>query len=58
MNQEKQEEIKEPKIVLNGFNLKIKAGEKIAFVGKSGCGKSTLVSMLSKTRRNQRNRQH
>ena len=47
--EKEKEEIKEPKIVLNGFNLKIKAGEKIAFVGKSGCGKSTLVAMLSKS---------
>ncbi len=32
--------------VLNGFNLKIKAGEVVAIVGQNGCGKSTLVQLL------------
>ena len=32
--------------VLNGINLKIKAGEKIALVGASGGGKSTLAQTL------------
>ena len=32
--------------VLNGFNLKIKAGEVVAIVGPNGCGKSTLVQLL------------
>ena len=32
--------------VLNGINLKIKAGEKIAFVGENGSGKTTLIKLL------------
>jgi len=34
------------KAVLKNFNLKIKRGEKIAFVGSSGCGKSTIVKLI------------
>lgn len=34
------------KEVFSNLNLEIKAGEKIALVGKSGAGKSTLVSLL------------
>ena len=34
--------------VLNDLNLKIKAGEFVAFVGKSGCGKSTILSLISR----------
>ncbi|MDE6434797.1 MAG: ABC transporter ATP-binding protein/permease [Lachnospiraceae bacterium] len=36
----------EGKKVLNGINLMIKKGEKVAFVGESGSGKSTLVKLL------------
>lgn len=31
---------------LEGFNLDIKAGEKVAIIGKTGSGKSTLVHLL------------
>jgi subfamily B ATP-binding cassette protein MsbA len=34
------------KPVLKGFSLKIRKGEKIAFVGKSGGGKTTIVNLL------------
>ena len=33
--------------ILKHFSLKIKAGERIAFVGHSGCGKSTVLSLVS-----------
>lgn len=32
--------------ILDGINLKIKAGNKVAFVGRSGAGKTTLVKLL------------
>jgi ABC-type bacteriocin/lantibiotic exporter with double-glycine peptidase domain len=32
--------------ILENFNLKIRAGEYVAIVGKTGCGKSTLVRLL------------
>ena len=34
------------KTALNGFDLEIKAGEKVALVGRSGAGKSTITSLL------------
>lgn len=34
------------KTALNGFDLDIKAGEKVALVGRSGAGKSTITSLL------------
>ena len=34
--------------VLNGINLHIGEGERVAFVGRSGCGKSTLLSLISR----------
>ena len=35
-------------IILRGINLKIRKGEKIAFVGPSGCGKSTIFQLLQR----------
>lgn len=35
-----------PKWVLNDFNLSVKAGESVAFVGGSGTGKSTILNLL------------
>ena len=38
----------EDKPALNGISLKIKAGERVAFVGESGCGKTTIAKLLLK----------
>jgi subfamily B ATP-binding cassette protein MsbA len=32
--------------VLRGINLKVKAGERVAFVGGSGAGKTTLINLI------------
>lgn len=34
------------KPLLNGFNLNIRAGEKVGLIGRSGAGKSTIVNLL------------
>ncbi len=34
--------------VLRGFDLKVKAGQKIALVGKTGAGKTTVVNLLTR----------
>lgn len=34
--------------VLQGFNLSVRAGERIAITGHTGCGKSTLLQLLSR----------
>jgi ATP-binding cassette subfamily B protein len=34
------------KVVLNGINLNIKKGEKVAFIGESGSGKTTLIDNI------------
>jgi len=39
-------EYEDDKPTLNGIDLRIKKGEKIAFVGESGSGKSTLVDLI------------
>ncbi|KAL2519630.1 ABC transporter B family member 15 [Abeliophyllum distichum] len=35
-------------LILQGFNLKVKAGKTVALVGGSGSGKSTIVSLLER----------
>jgi ATP-binding cassette subfamily B (MDR/TAP) protein 1 len=32
--------------VFKNMNLKVKKGNKVAFVGSSGCGKSTIIQLL------------
>lgn len=39
---------KENEMILEHFNLKIKAGSKVAFVGHTGSGKTTLVNLISR----------
>ena len=36
------------KNVLDRVNIKIKSGEKVAFVGRNGAGKSTLVKLITR----------
>ena len=36
------------KLILNGLNLIIEPGKKVAFVGESGCRKSTTVNLLER----------
>ena len=35
------------KLVLNGLNIQVKAGETVALVGESGAGKSTIVNLVT-----------
>ncbi|XP_055915259.1 multidrug resistance protein homolog 65-like [Eupeodes corollae] len=39
---------REDVIVLRGLNLKVQAGQTVAFVGHSGCGKSTCIQLLQR----------
>jgi capsular polysaccharide transport system ATP-binding protein len=34
-------------VVLNGINLRVKAGEKVGVLGRNGAGKSTLIRLIS-----------
>lgn len=35
-----------PKYALDGINLQIKKGEKVAFVGRTGSGKTSILNVL------------
>ncbi|EDR22245.1 multidrug resistance protein, putative [Entamoeba dispar SAW760] len=35
-------------LILNNFNLEIKAGHSVGLVGASGCGKSTIIGLLQR----------
>jgi ATP-binding cassette subfamily B (MDR/TAP) protein 1 len=35
-------------LILNGCSFDIRAGQKVAFVGRSGCGKSTICSLIER----------
>lgn len=35
-------------VILNGINLTIPAGKKVALVGESGCGKSTVMQLIER----------
>ena len=36
------------KVIIKNFNLEVKAGQKVAIVGKTGAGKTTLVNLLER----------
>ncbi len=39
---------KQDEIILDQFNLKVKAGQSVALVGHTGSGKTTLINLLSR----------
>ncbi len=38
----------DPTLVLDGINLKVEAGQTVAFVGETGAGKTTIVKLLAR----------